>query len=175
MADQATMKINGPALSAAGRPAAIPPGSSGRNAANGDSGPGDVVTNVAEFGENLLTLAELQAKLGAIELRQNVQAVKFGGSVLVAGAVVGVAALPVALLGIAELLSTALDIHRGAAQLIVAVVCFVIAGILVAIAASRFRGSDLGFPLSNEELTRNLNWVRTVLLHSGRSARNRRR
>jgi hypothetical protein len=178
MADQATMKINGPATSgsAAGRRGAMPPGASGRDADSSDSaGPGDVVTNVAEFGENLLTLAELQAKMAAIELKQNVQAVKFGGAVLVTGAVVGVAALPVALLGIAGLLATALNIPLGAAQLIVATVCFIIAGICAGVAIARLRGSDLGFPLSGEEFTRNINWVRTVLLHSGRSARSRRR
>ena len=56
-----------------------------------------------------------------------------------------------------------------------AVAAFAIAGTCIAIAAGRLRGSDLGFPLSKEEFTRNLNWVRTVLLHSGRSARGRRR
>lgn len=179
MADQATMRINGPTTisstapgSVAGRRGAVPPG-----AGDGDAGvgPGDVVTNVAEFGENLLTLAELQARLTGIELKQNVQAVKFGGAVLMVGAALGLAALPVALLGLAELLATGLDIHRGLAQLIVAGAGFLIAGICAAIAVVRLRASDLGFPLSSEEFTRNVNWVRTVLLHSGRTARGRRR
>ncbi len=181
MADQATMKINGPTTmtstapgSVTGRRGPFPPGTAA-GPGNGGAGPGDVVTNVAEFGENLLTLAELQARLASIELKQNVQAVKLGGAVLTVGAVLGLAALPVALLGIAELLTTGLSIHRGLALLIVAGCCFVIAGICVAVAVVRLRGSNLGFPLSGEEFTRNINWVRTVLLHSGRSARARRR
>ena len=55
-------------------------------------GPADVVTNVAEFGENLLTLAELQARLAAIELKQNIEGVKVGGAIIVAGAVLAMAA-----------------------------------------------------------------------------------
>ena len=138
--------------------------------ANG-AGPGDVVTNVAEFAENLLTLAELQARLAAIELKQNVQAVKVGGGLmLVGGGRAGIAGLPIALAGIAELLVSVLGMNRGAALLAVAVAAFAIAGTCVAIAAARLRGSDVGFPLTKEEFTRNLNWVRTVLLHSGRSA-----
>lgn len=185
MADQATMKINGPTTmtstapgSVIGRRGPFPPGvgaGTGAGPSNVGAGPGDVVTNVAEFGENLLTLAELQARLASIELKQNVRAVKFGGTVLITGAVLGLATLPVALLGIAELLTTGLSIHRGLAQVIVAGAGFLIAGICVAVAVLRLRGSDLGFPLSGEELTRNINWVRTVLLHSGRSARTRRR
>ncbi len=85
-----------------------------------------------------------------------------------------VAALPIALAGIAELLVSLLGMNRGFALIAVAVAAFVIAGICAAIAVARLRGADLGFPLSKEEFARNLNWVRTVLLHSGRSARARR-
>ena len=56
-------------------------------ASNGDgrrSGPdmrtgGDMVMrSVAGFGENLLTLAELQARLATVELRQNLDAARSG-------------------------------------------------------------------------------------------------
>ncbi len=176
MADQATMKINGPA-SASGRLGTLPsPGGTGAASSTGNgAGPGAVVTNVAEFTENLLTLAELQGRLTSIELKQNVQAVKFGGGLMMVGAVVGIAGLPIALAGIAELLVTMLGMNRGLALLSVAVASFAIAGTCVAIAAARLRASDMGFPLSKEEFTRNLNWVRTVLLHSGRSVQARRR
>jgi hypothetical protein len=94
---------------------------------------------------------------------------------MMVGAVVGVAGLPIALAGIAELLVTTLGVNRGLALLSVAVASFAIAGICVAIAVARLHASDMGFPLSKEEFARNVNWVRTVLLHSGRSARVRRR
>src|SRR5262245_16222418 len=99
MADQASIRVNGPA-SATGRMGVAPPGagSSGGND-NGGAGPGDMVTSVAEFGENLLSLGELQARLAAIELKQNVEAVKLGGAVIVSGAVLAMVGLPIALAG----------------------------------------------------------------------------
>ena len=128
-----------------------------------------VVSNVASFGENLLTLAELQARLSAMELRKNLEAAKTEGVVLLAGSVLAVASLPVALAGIAELLVSELALKRGYALLIVAVAALLIAGVCVASASFRLRRKRLGFPLSAEELTRNLNWLRTVLRYSGRS------
>ena len=172
MADQASVTVNGPATARGDASASAPGG--GRLNGNGGGGPGDVVTNVAEFSENLLTLAELQAKLTAIELKQNIAAVKVGGAVMVGGAVLAVAALPIALAGIAELLVSSLGMNRGVALLVVAVATLAIAGTSMMIALGRLRGSDLGFPLAREEFARNLNWVRTVLLYSGRSSRSRR-
>jgi len=146
MADQATVKTNS---SAGHRLGAIPsgPGAGPTPANNGNAPcPGDVVTNVAEFGENLLTLAELQARLTVMELKQNVQTAKGTVAVILGGAVLGIA-----------------------------VVALAIAGSTIAIAAIRLRRSVVGFPLTTEEFTRNLNWVRTILLHSGRSVSARRR
>ena len=37
---------------------------------------GQLASNVAGFGENLLNMAELQARMSAIELRQNVEALR---------------------------------------------------------------------------------------------------
>lgn len=173
MADQATMKTNGPTSApASGRLGAVPAAGGGGQT---DAGPGDVVSNAAEFAEHLLTLGELQGRLAAFETKQNVEAVKFGTAVMLVGAAIGVAGLPIALAGIAEVLVSALNMNRGAALLSVAVAAFAVAGVCIAIAIGRLRASDLGFPLSKEELSRNINWIRTVLLHSGRSSRGRRR
>jgi hypothetical protein len=175
MADQATVKTNS---SAGHRLGAIPsgPGAGPTPANNGNAPcPGDVVTNVAEFGENLLTLAELQARLTVMELKQNVQTAKGTVAVILGGAVLGIAGLPIVLAGIAELFVSELGMKRGFALLGVAVVALAIAGSTIAIAAIRLRRSVVGFPLTTEEFTRNLNWVRTILLHSGRSVSARRR
>ena len=147
-----------------------------RAGSNGDSGgtapaPPTSSPTSPSSATNLLSLAELQARLAAIELKQNLRAVKVGGAVIVTGAVLALAALPIALAGIAELLVSLLGMNRGVALIVVAVATFAIAGTCIAIAVARLRGSDLGFPLTREEFTRNLNWIRTVLLYSGRSAR----
>jgi hypothetical protein len=175
MVDQASMKANGPTAPSARVDASSSAPGGGRLGGHGDGvGPADVASNVAEFTENLLTLAELQAKMAAIELKQNLAAIKVGTAVLAGGAVLSMAALAIALAGIAELLVSLLGWNRGLALLTVAVATLSIAGAGIAVAIARLRGSDLGFPLSREEFARNLNWVRTVLLYSGRSARTRR-
>ena len=110
MADQATVKTNGPAGNRLG---AIP-----ASAGNGNhAGPGDMVSNVAEFGENLLSLAELQGRLTLLEMKQNVQTARLTAPVILEGAVLGIASLPILLAGIAELLVSELGMKRGLALL----------------------------------------------------------
>jgi hypothetical protein len=169
MVDQAALKNqNGP-----GSPARLSGGireSVGRSAAarTTDSPAGDVVSNVAGFSENLLNLAELQARMALVEMRQNVNAVKSGGTVLAIAAVLGLAALPVVLAGVAELLVSELAWRRGYALLTVGLTAIGISVFAAVTAAVWLRRQQFGFPLSIEELTRNLNWVHTVLRLSGR-------
>jgi hypothetical protein len=133
-----------------------------------ESGANAVVSNVAGFGEDLLNLVELQTRLTAVELRQNLNLFKVGGALMATGLVVAVAGLPVGLVGIAELLVSEMGLKRGYALLAVAAIAILFAASCVGLAASWFRRKPLGFPLSGEELARNLNWVRTVLRQSGR-------
>jgi Putative Actinobacterial Holin-X, holin superfamily III len=174
MADQASMRGDGPGT-ATGRMDAVRPTTGGPAAdGNGNSGsPGALVGNLAGFGEDLLNLAELQSRLGAIELRQNLQAARIGSTVIACGAVLALAAIPVVLAGIAELLVSYAGMNRGIALIAVAVATMAIAGTCIAIAVGRLRASGMGFPLTREEFIRNINWIRTVLVHSGRSPRAR--
>jgi hypothetical protein len=133
-----------------------------------ESGANAVVSNVAGFGEDLLNLAELQTRLTAVEIRQNLDVVKTAGGLMATGFIVAVAGLPVVLVGIAELLVSEMGLKRGYALLAVAAVAILIAGSCIGSAAMWFRRKPIGFPLSGEELARNLNWVRTVLRQSGR-------
>jgi hypothetical protein len=129
---------------------------------------GQVAGNVADFGENMLNMAELQVQMAAIELRQNVEAIRIVAGVGLAGTVMALAALPIALAGIAELLVTTLGLSRGTAFLFVGFTTLCLGLLCVMIAGLWIRRKRLGFPLSAEELARNLNWVRTVLRLSGR-------
>jgi hypothetical protein len=148
----------------------------GRMASPNRNGPSAtaVVSNVAGFGENLLTMAELQARLSAMELRNNVQAAKLSGILLLAGSVLAVASLPVALAGIAELLVAETALQRGYAFLLVALGAIVVAAVCVIGASLSLRKKRLGFPVSAEEFSRNLHWLRTVLRYSGRPPTSRR-
>jgi uncharacterized membrane protein YqjE len=169
MADQATVNGNG------GPPA------SGRDYSNSIRGasrpsvddkdgasPGQVMSSVAGFGENLLNLAELQTRLAAVELRQNVDNMKTAGAVVVVGLVVALGAFPLLLAAGAELLVSELGWRRGYAFLAVASCAIGLGTFLAAAASLWLRRQRVGFPLSTEEFTRNLNWVHTVLRFSGR-------
>ena len=129
---------------------------------------GEVVSNVTGFGENLLNLAEMQARMAAIELRQNVDAVKTAGGVLATAALLALASFPVVLAGVAELLVSEFAWRRGNAFLTVGLSTIGIAAFVAVSAAVWLKRQKFGFPLSLEELSRNLNWVRTVLRLSGR-------
>jgi hypothetical protein len=128
-----------------------------------------MVSSVSAFGENLLTLGELQVRLAAKELVQNWQAAQIAVEVGLAGLLIVVAGVPILLLGIAEILVSELAMRRGYALLSVAGAAILIGGAAVAFSGSWLRRKRLGFPISGEELTRNLNWLRTVLRYSGRS------
>jgi hypothetical protein len=166
---------NQAAVTAANGPAARSPSLGGDSSAKGrfladdtSRNPSSLVNNVAGFGENLLSLTELQARLSVMELRQNIEAAKTGGAVVLAGFILAVAGLPLALAGIAELLVSELALKRSYALLIVSAAAIVIGGLCVAIGSARLGRTRFGFPLSGEEFTRNLNWLRTVLRYSGR-------
>jgi hypothetical protein len=144
--------------------------SGGRSASSvrAEAAAGEVVSNVAGFGENLLNLAELQARMAAIELRQNMSAMKTAGIVLATAALIALASFPVVLAGIAELLVSELAWRRGHAFLTVGLITIGTAAFVAVTAAVWLRRQHFGFPLSVEEFARNLNWVRTVVRLSGR-------
>ncbi len=129
-----------------------------------------VVSNIAGFGEGVLSLAELQARLAVLELRQNLSAIKVGVALVIGATVVGIAGFSVALFGIAELCISAFEMGRGPALIVVGAVSFAVAGICLAMALLALRRNAARFPLSSEELTRNMQWIRTVLRHSGRAS-----
>jgi Putative Actinobacterial Holin-X, holin superfamily III len=175
MVDQATLNaLNGTGGSAEPRSGGLPPAGRASATAESPASAGQVASNVAGFGENLLNMAELQARMSAIELRQNIEAIRIVAAVGLTGAILAVAALPIVLAGIAELLVATLGFGRGSAFLTVGFASIGIGAISIIAAGAWIGRKRLGFPLSAEEFTRNLNWVRTVLRLSGRQRAYRR-
>jgi hypothetical protein len=169
MADQAAVKTtNGRAASLPVARGASP--SNDRTQADGKFGPdaSAVVTNVASFGENLFNLTELQGRMFATELRQDLNAGRTAGVAIAGGLSLCAAGMIVALLGIAELLVSEGGIKRGYALLITSAAAALVGGLCAALGKARLGRRWLTFPASGEELTRNLNWVRTVMRYSGR-------
>jgi Putative Actinobacterial Holin-X, holin superfamily III len=168
MADQATMTtFKGPTSNGASRQASS--GSVRSSPADVlDPGASGMMNSVAGFGENLLTLGELQARLTAIEVRQNLDSLRNGGALFVTGSILAISSLPVLMVGVAELLVSELGMKRGYALLSAGTTAIVIAGACIVVARSWLRKKPFGFPLAGEEFARNLNWLRTILRHSGR-------
>jgi hypothetical protein len=106
--------------------------------------------------------------MAAVELRQNVDAMKTAAAVLAAAALFALASFPIVLAGIAELLVSELGWRRGYAFLTVGLSTVAIAAFVAVAAAVWLSRKPFGFPLSTEEFNRNLNWVHTVLRLSGR-------
>ena len=129
-----------------------------------------MVGNIAEFGNDFATLVELQAKLALYDSKECVSRATFPVVFLGVGAAVALSSLPVLLLGLAGLLSMFTTIPLWGSCLIVAGIALLIAGLVGFLSYRKVAGSVHSFRRSSEEFTRNLSWLRTVLVHSGRVA-----
>jgi len=136
---------------------------------NNGSPEGRLVGGIAEFGNDIATLAELQYKLAMFDLSEAIQKALIPLALMVVGALFVLGALPVLLFGVAELIVSAFNIKIGWALLLTSITTIVLAGAVLTICALRIPDALSGFRRSREEFQRNLAWVRTVLVHSGRS------
>ncbi len=121
---------------------------------------------VAEFVDDLASLAELQAKLAAADFRDAAHKSAVPIVLTVVGLTVVMASVPVALLGVGWLLASALKIHQGWAMLLTAGASIAVAGLVAVLAGMRLRHSFDSFRRSRKQLWLNLAWVRTVLVTS---------
>jgi uncharacterized membrane protein YqjE len=131
--------------------------------------PEGVVGNITEFGNDVMTLVELQAQLAALDFKEAMSRATVPLILIVVGAALLLASLPVALMGIAWLLASAFSLSIGWAALLTAVVTAAVTAIVAFVALRRLLGALDSFRHSREELARNIAWIRTVLVHSGRS------
>jgi len=121
---------------------------------------------VAEFVDDLATLAELQAELAVIDFRDCARKAAVPLVLTVVGLTVVVASVPVALLGAGWLLASTLNIHRGWAMLLTSGVAMALAGLVAGLGGRRLSHSFDSFHRSRKQLWLNLAWVRTVLVTS---------
>ncbi len=128
-----------------------------------------VVHNLADFGNDIATLVELQAKLAVHDTKDCLARATTPLIVLGVGSAVALASLPVILLGMADLIASNSTLSVGAARLIVGLAALVLAGVATYLGLRGSTASLESFRRSREELIRNLSWIRTVLVHSGRS------
>jgi hypothetical protein len=126
------------------------------------NGPNGVVSGLTGLGQDAATLAELQLKLAAIDLKKTAADAKIPILVLVGAVVVGLATLPILLLGAAELVARATGLAHAWSLLLTAAAALVIALVCGALAWTRLRASFAPFGRSREELRRNIAWIRNA-------------
>ena len=129
---------------------------------------------VAEFVDDLASLAELQAKLAAVDLRDAARKSAIPDRADRSGLAVMAAGVPVALIGAGWLLADALKIHQGWAMLLTAGAAMTLGGLVAGLGGRRLSHSFDSFRRSRKQLILNLAWVRTVLVTSARPHARRR-
>ena len=144
------------------------------NGMPGQASPASLVGNLAEFGNDVATLAELQSKLAIHDARECLRRATIPVIVVVGASVLAIGSVPVVLIGLADWVASITRLSAAAAQLIVGLVFLVAAGAAGTLALRASLSSLESFRRSQEELTRNLSWIRTVLLYSGRTVPRRR-
>ncbi len=131
-------------------------------------GSNGLMEGVGSFGNDLATLASLQAKLAAADARESLLKAlpaAVGLGVLALLLIAGMAAL---VAGFAVWLAEAFHLRLGVALMLVGLGCLIL-GALFSLLCLRLVGSSFtAFRRSSEELERNVAWVKTTLTRSGR-------
>jgi hypothetical protein len=124
---------------------------------------------VADFFDDLLTLAELQAKLTFVDLAKNARTASVPLGLILASLIIMAASVPVVLLGLALLIATRLNIHLESAMALVAGGAVVLSCPVMVFGVVRLRRGFDGLRTSRAEFRRNLVWLRNVLMTRRRS------
>jgi hypothetical protein len=119
--------------------------------------------DVVEFAHDVLTLAELQAQLLAADMKQCGRHILVPSTALLAGVALGLACIPVALVGLALLVVQIFETKPAAAFLIVAALGAVISALICLISSRRVHRGLSALSRSQQELVRNLRWIKKVL------------
>jgi hypothetical protein len=128
--------------------------------------------DVGEFAHNVLTLAELQAQLFAADAQECGQRALVPGLVLLGGVALGLTCFPIALAALALVLIEVFQTSYAAGFLITAAVGAVLSALMCAIGWFQVRQHLALLGRSQQELVRNLRWIKKVLERSRISRRN---
>lgn len=121
---------------------------------------------VGDFSHDVLTLAELQAQLLAADVKECRQHLLGPALLLLGGAAVSLACVPIALAALALFLVQFFNTSYASGFLLASVVGAIL-GVLLSAAGWRHVGRQLAvLRRSKHELIRNLSWIKKVLNHS---------
>ncbi len=128
------------------------------------SHPSDVISQLGNFGVDVITLAELQAELLRVDSRDAVRQLTWPLVLAVIGCGFIVGCFPLAVFGVSWWLAGATSLSLAGASLIVAGSGLVIAGIVFYAAWRSLTRAWKYFSRSHEELKQNLNWLKRALV-----------
>jgi hypothetical protein len=118
--------------------------------------------SLGEVGSDLLSLMELQARLGWEDLKTAGRQAAGGLAAAVVAAGCAIGGLPVLVLGLAEILVEMFGWSRGATLLVLGIVTVGASAILAYYGARRVFQNFAVFRRSKDELIRNLEWLKTL-------------
>lgn len=123
----------------------------------------NVVSNATDVLRDIAEMAELQVRLFATDLKTTARQSAIHIAVLLLGASCLLGVMPVLLMGIAELLAAKFELSRSLSLLGSAAGGLVVAGIVICIGCLGLRRGLTQLSGSNEELARNLAWIKKTL------------
>jgi putative superfamily III holin-X len=123
----------------------------------------NVATSFSELTHDAIELAELQAQLFALDVKETTQSTKTSLILTIVGSCLLLASLPVALIALAELLVEQLEWSRSAGYGVATLVGIVVSAGILATAYARFRSGLGTLKRSREELRRNIDWIKSSL------------
>jgi hypothetical protein len=124
--------------------------------------PYGVAKDVGELTHDIMSLAELQFALFRSDCRNGLKELQIPLGLLLFAALVAAGTVPVALMGMAELLVQVVGLSRVAAFSIAALGGFILALAMGLVGWFSLRGIVV-FQRSREELTRSVTWIKQAL------------
>ena len=125
--------------------------------------PRTLARDVGEFAHDVFTLAELQAQLFVTDLRECGRRVLVPGLLLFAGAALGLPCIPIALAASALLLIQVFETSYATGFLLATIVGAIASALLCVSGWLLVRQRLTVLRRSQEELVRNLRWIKKVL------------
>jgi len=123
----------------------------------------NVATSFSELTHDAIELAELQAKLFALDVKETSQSTKTSLILAIVGSCLLLGTIPIALIALAELLIEQLDWSHAVSYGVATLVGILVSAGILATAFARFRSGLSSMKRSREELSRNIAWIKTSL------------
>lgn len=123
----------------------------------------NVADSLGGLTHDVIELAELQAQLFALDVKESTQSTRTALVLAIVGVCVLLGSIPVVLIALAELLVQQLNWSAAVSYGVATLVGIVISVVLLLTAWARFRSGIVTMKRSREELSRNVTWVKSSL------------